>query len=61
MIFLTPMWVGEESNHPTINRTPPQTNKTGPRIDQRGKGRVFIPPTVPRPLERQSEAYRDHR
>ncbi|AGI12585.1 hypothetical protein PHL037M02_44 [Propionibacterium phage PHL037M02] len=50
-----------ENNHPTTNRTPHQTNKTGPRIDQQGKGKVFIPPTHFRLLQRQSEAYRDHR
>ena len=53
MIFLTSMGVGEKSKHPTTCTTPPQTNKTAPRIDQQGKGRVFIPPTVPRPLQEQ--------
>ena len=33
-----------ENKHPGTNRTPPPTNKTAPRIDQQGKGRVFIPP-----------------
>nr|DAP54674.1 MAG TPA: hypothetical protein [Caudoviricetes sp.] len=42
-----------ENKHPGTNRTPPQTNKTGPRIDRQGKGKVFIPPTVPRPLQGQ--------
>ncbi|AII29307.1 hypothetical protein PHL092M00_44 [Propionibacterium phage PHL092M00] len=53
MIFLTPMGVGGENKHPATHRTPPQTNKTAPRIDQQGKGKVFIPPTVSRPLQRQ--------
>jgi gp47 len=42
-----------ENKHPGTNRTPPQTNKKAPRIDQQGKGKVFIPPTPFRPLERQ--------
>ncbi|QHB36832.1 hypothetical protein PBI_P107A_44 [Cutibacterium phage P107A] len=54
MIFLIPMGVGEENNHPTTNRTPPQTYKTAPRIDQQGKGKVFIPSTRSMPLERQT-------
>ncbi|AFT97867.1 hypothetical protein D294_gp44 [Propionibacterium phage P1.1] len=42
-----------ENKHPSTNRTPPQTNKTPPIIDEQGKGKVFIPPTPFRPLERQ--------
>ncbi|AFT97546.1 hypothetical protein P141_46 [Propionibacterium phage P14] len=53
MIFLTSQGGSGENNHPTTNRTPPQTNKTAPRIEQQGKGKVFIPPTVPRPLQEQ--------
>ncbi|AFT97595.1 hypothetical protein P101A_46 [Propionibacterium phage P101A] len=34
--------------------TPPQTNKTAPRIEQQGKGKVFIPPTVSKPSEGQT-------
>ncbi|AKO60273.1 hypothetical protein PROCRASS1_44 [Propionibacterium phage Procrass1] len=33
VIFLTPVGVVEKTNTPTTNRTPPQTNKTAPRID----------------------------
>ncbi|AUV62286.1 hypothetical protein [Propionibacterium phage pa63] len=36
-----------ENNHPTIN-------KTAPRIDRQGKGRVFIPPDDSRPLQEQT-------
>ncbi|AKO60404.1 hypothetical protein AFL92_gp44 [Propionibacterium phage Solid] len=53
MIFFTCQGVGRENKHPGTNRTPPQVNKTGPRIEQQGKGRVFIPPDDSRPLERQ--------
>ncbi|ABE68616.1 gp47 [Propionibacterium phage PA6] len=53
MIFLTCQGVRVENNHPTTNRTPPQTHKTAPRIDEQGKGKVFIPPDDSRPLERQ--------
>ncbi|AGI12900.1 hypothetical protein PHL113M01_43 [Propionibacterium phage PHL113M01] len=53
MIFFTPMGGSGENNHPSKFKTPPQTNKTAPRIEQQGKGKVFIPPTVPKPLERQ--------
>ncbi|AGI12720.1 hypothetical protein PHL067M10_44 [Propionibacterium phage PHL067M10] len=42
-----------ENKHPGTNRTPPQTNKTALRIDEQGKGKVFIPPTVPRLLQEQ--------
>ncbi|AII29712.1 hypothetical protein ACJ78_gp44 [Propionibacterium phage PHL150M00] len=52
MIFFTCQGGSGENKHPGTNRTPPQTNKTPPIIDEQGKGKVFIPPTVPRPLER---------
>jgi gp47 len=42
-----------ENNHPGTNRTPPQTYKTAPRIDEQGKGKVFIPPDDSRPLQGQ--------
>ncbi|AKO60229.1 hypothetical protein MRAK_45 [Propionibacterium phage MrAK] len=42
-----------ENKHPGTFKTPPQTNKTGPRIEQQGTGRVFIPPTRSRPLQEQ--------
>lgn len=53
VIFFTCQGVRVENKHPGTNRTPPQTNKTGPRIDQQGKGKVFIPPDNSKPLERQ--------
>ncbi|AII29667.1 hypothetical protein PHL141N00_44 [Propionibacterium phage PHL141N00] len=53
MIFFTCQGVWGENKHPGTNRTPPQMNKTGPRIDWQGKGRVFIPLDDPKPLERQ--------
>lgn len=58
MIFLTPVGGSGENKHPTTNRTPPQTNKTGPRIERQGEGRVFLPLNDSKPLQRQSEAYR---
>ncbi|QHB37135.1 hypothetical protein PBI_P108C_43 [Cutibacterium phage P108C] len=53
VIFLTPMGGSGENNHPSTNRTPPQTHKTGPRIEQQGIGRVFLPPTRSRLLQEQ--------
>ncbi|AKO60722.1 hypothetical protein OUROBOROS_44 [Propionibacterium phage Ouroboros] len=53
MIFLTPMGGSGENKHPGTNRTPPHMNKTAPRIDEQGKGNVFIPPDDSNPLERQ--------
>ncbi|AII29033.1 hypothetical protein ACQ78_gp43 [Propionibacterium phage PHL070N00] len=54
MIFLTCQGGSGENNHSTTNRTPPQTHKTAPRIDQHGKGKVFILPTTFRSLQRQT-------
>ena len=55
VIFLTPMGGSGENNHPSKFKTPPHTNKTGPRIEQQGTGRVNIPPTPSRPLQGQTE------
>ncbi|QHB37558.1 hypothetical protein PBI_P106I_45 [Cutibacterium phage P106I] len=53
MIFLTPMGVVEKTTTSTQTEHPPQTNKTAPRIEQQGTGRVFLPPDDSRPLEGQ--------
>lgn len=45
---------GGENKHPGMLKTPPQSHKKAPRIDQQGKGKVFIPQTVPKLLQRQT-------
>ncbi|AFT97775.1 hypothetical protein D292_gp44 [Propionibacterium phage P100_A] len=53
VIFLTPVGVEEKHKHPGTFTTPHQTNKTAPRIEQQGKGKVFIPPHDSRLLQGQ--------